>query len=444
MEDEVRAGAEPARSPDSGRAGSGSAPKLTACLRYGVVAPGSPGIGDLVGGPAPARGWSLDLIAAEPALRLSLFVLVLGIVALAEAVAPRRARALPRRARWPANLAIVALSTVLVRVTLPVTAVGMAVIAEERGWGLFHAGLPLPAWAAIALSVVLLDLAIYLQHVLFHAVPLLWRLHRMHHADLDVDATTGARFHPVEILLSMVIKLGCIVALGAPPAGGAGVRGAPERDLHCSTTATSASRSGSTGSLRWLVVTPDMHRVHHSIVPAETNSNFGFNLPWWDRLVRHVPGSAGGWPRADDARDRAVPRPAAPPPRPAAGAASPRRPWRVRPVGAAAGPMTARSAWRGVAALVILAAAGAAARGRGGSRAQRHRRRGAVGQASGRLGAGPVHGRAKDASEATALGRTRSARPSGRRAAAPHDDRTAGRRSGRKTWQRQCGGRSAS
>jgi sterol desaturase/sphingolipid hydroxylase (fatty acid hydroxylase superfamily) len=233
--------------------------------------------------PGAVRGWSLNLIAAEPALRLSLFVLVLGIVVLGEAAAPRRARALPRRARWPANLATVALSTVIVRVTLPVTAVGMAVIAEERGWGLFHAALPLPAWAAIALSVVLLDLAIYLQHVLFHAVPLLWRLHRMHHADLDVDATTGTRFHPVEILLSMVFKLGGIVALGAPAAG--------VLVFEVLLTSGSTFNHGNLRLpdpvdrwLRWLVVTPDMHRVHHSIVPAETNSNFGFTLPWWDRL----------------------------------------------------------------------------------------------------------------------------------------------------------------
>jgi sterol desaturase/sphingolipid hydroxylase (fatty acid hydroxylase superfamily) len=225
----------------------------------------------------------LNLIAAEPALRLSLFVLVLGTVALGEAVAPRRARTLPRRVRWPANLAIVALSTGVVRVTVPVTAVGMAMISEERGWGLFHAGLQVPAWVAIALSVVLLDLAIYLQHVLFHAVPLLWRLHRMHHADLDVDATTGTRFHPVEILLSMVFKLGCIVALGAPAAG--------VLVFEVLLTAGSTFNHGNLRlpdpvdrALRWLVVTPDMHRIHHSIVPAETNSNFGFTLPWWDRL----------------------------------------------------------------------------------------------------------------------------------------------------------------
>lgn len=225
----------------------------------------------------------MDLIASEPALRLGLFVLVLGTVVLAEAAAPRRARALLRRARWPANLAIVALGTALVRAAVPVTAVGTAVIAEDRGWGLFHAALPVPGWAGIALSVILLDLAIYLQHVLFHAVPLLWRLHRMHHADPDVDATTGARFHPVEILLSMLFKLGCIIALGLPPLGVLVF----EVLLNAGSTFSHANLrlpAAVDRVLRWLVVTPDMHRVHHSIAPAETNSNFGFTLPWWDRL----------------------------------------------------------------------------------------------------------------------------------------------------------------
>jgi sterol desaturase/sphingolipid hydroxylase (fatty acid hydroxylase superfamily) len=229
------------------------------------------------------RGMPVDLITTEPAIRLSLFVLVLGLVALAEAGAPRRARALPRRARWPANLGIAALNAVLVRLALPVTAVGMAVIAQERGWGLLHAGSPLPGWAAIALSVVLLDLAIYVQHVLFHAVPILWRLHRMHHADLDIDATTGARFHPVEILLSMGFKLGGIAAIGAPPVGVLVF----EVLLSAGSTFSHANLrlpGAVDRTLRRLVVTPDMHRVHHSIIPAETDSNFGFILPWWDHL----------------------------------------------------------------------------------------------------------------------------------------------------------------
>ena len=225
----------------------------------------------------------MDVVAHEPAVRLTIFIAVFGLIAIYEAVAPRRPRMISRRIRWPNNLAIPLLNTLLVRTLFPATAVGMAILAEERGWGLFHFVAPLPAWLVVMAAVVLLDLAIYLQHVLVHAVPLLWRLHRMHHADLDVDVTTGARFHPIEIVLSMILKFGVIVALGAPPlavlvfevllsAGSlfnhANLRLSPRAD----------------GVLRWLVVTPDMHRVHHSVEPMETNSNFGFTLPWWDRL----------------------------------------------------------------------------------------------------------------------------------------------------------------
>jgi sterol desaturase/sphingolipid hydroxylase (fatty acid hydroxylase superfamily) len=164
----------------------------------------------------------------------------------------------------------------------PTTAVGLALIAEARGWGLIQA-LELPIWAGVPLAVMALDLAIYLQHVLFHAVPALWRLHRMHHADLEFDVTTGARFHPVEILLSMGIKLGVIAALGTPAVA--------VLLFEVLLNATSMFNHSNVRMpdrldrvLRWIVVTPDMHRVHHSIVARETNSNFGFSLPWWDRL----------------------------------------------------------------------------------------------------------------------------------------------------------------
>ena len=142
------------------------------------------------------------LLASEPAIRLGAFLVVFTIMALWETVAPRRARAHGRRLRWPNNLGIVAVDTVVLRILFPIAAVGMALLAEQRGWGLMHA-LAAPAWIAVPASVVLLDLAIYLQHVVFHAVPVLWRLHRMHHADLDIDVTTGLRFHPIEIMLSM-------------------------------------------------------------------------------------------------------------------------------------------------------------------------------------------------------------------------------------------------
>ena len=203
-------------------------------------------------------------------------------MALWEIVAPRRHQEIGRSRRWPGNLGIVVLDTLLVRLVFPTAAVGIALLAESKGWGFIHQ-VAAPAWVAIPASVILLDLAIYLQHVLFHAVPALWRLHRMHHADLEFDVTTGVRFHPLEILLSMVIKLGVITALGAPALA--------VLVFEVLLNATSMFNHGNVRlhrrlepALRWIVVTPEMHRVHHSIAPRETNSNFGFNLPWWDRL----------------------------------------------------------------------------------------------------------------------------------------------------------------
>jgi len=197
--------------------------------------------------------------------------------------APRRRRELPRRLRWSSNLGVVALNAVLLRLAFPLLAVGLAFMAEQRGWGLLHT-VEVPAWASFVVALLALDLAIYLQHVMFHAVPALWRIHRMHHADLEFDVTTGLRFHPVEILLSMGLKLAVVTALG-PPAAAVLV-------FEVLLNATSMFNHGNVRlprwldrRLRWFVVTPDMHRVHHSIHPAETNSNFGFNLPWWDRLL---------------------------------------------------------------------------------------------------------------------------------------------------------------
>jgi sterol desaturase/sphingolipid hydroxylase (fatty acid hydroxylase superfamily) len=203
-------------------------------------------------------------------------------MALWEFIQPRRKQSIGRGWRWPNNLGVVALNTLLVRVVFPATAVGLALVAEARGWGLFNL-VALPAWVGVVSSVVVLDLAIYLQHVLFHAVPALWRLHRMHHADLDFDVSTGLRFHPIEIVLSMLIKFTVVAALGAPALA--------VLIFEVLLNATSMFNHGNvrihTGLdriLRWLVVTPDMHRVHHSILSRETNSNFGFNVPWWDRL----------------------------------------------------------------------------------------------------------------------------------------------------------------
>ncbi|MGO9057211.1 MAG: sterol desaturase family protein, partial [Candidatus Binataceae bacterium] len=219
----------------------------------------------------------------EATIRLAAFIGVFTVMALWEVAAPRRARSYTRLTRWPSNLAIVALNTVLVRILLPASAVSLAVLSAQRGWGLLNS-LSFPWWSSVVGSVVLLDLAIYLQHVMFHAVPALWRLHRMHHADLDFDVTTGARFHPIEIILSMLIKFGVVAALGTSAVG--------VLIFEVLLNATSMFNHGNVripvGLDRWLrllVVTPDMHRVHHSIVVGETNSNFGFNLPWWDWLL---------------------------------------------------------------------------------------------------------------------------------------------------------------
>ena len=222
------------------------------------------------------------LIGYEPYLRLAVFGGVLAVMALWEFIAARRTQAIGRATRWTNNLGVVAVDTLVVRLVFPTTAVSVALATEAHGWGLLNA-IALPAWVAVAAAVILLDLAIYFQHVLFHAVPALWRLHRMHHADLEFDVTTGLRFHPIEILLSMAIKLAVIVALGAPAVA--------VLIFEVLLNATSMFNHGNVRmplrfdrALRWLVVTPDMHRVHHSILSRETNSNFGFSLPWWDRL----------------------------------------------------------------------------------------------------------------------------------------------------------------
>ena len=224
-----------------------------------------------------------NLLANEPAIRLGLFLAILSGMAVWEVAAPRRRREIPRLIRWTNNLGVVAVDTVLVRLAFPVVAVGLATFASEQGWGLFNM-LALPFWPVFILSVLALDLAIYLQHVMFHAVPALWRVHRMHHADLEFDVSTGLRLHPVEILLSMALKLAVVAALGPPAVA--------VLAFEVLLNATSMFNHGNVRIpervdriLRLLVVTPDMHRVHHSIHPAETNSNFGFNLPWWDRLL---------------------------------------------------------------------------------------------------------------------------------------------------------------
>jgi len=225
-------------------------------------------------------GW---IMSHEPAVRLGFFFGVFLVMAVWELVSPRRRLRAAKGARWFANLGIMILSTLVVRVIFPTAAVGMALVAAERSWGLFN-NLDLTPVVAIVASVFVLDLFIYLQHVMFHAVPALWRLHMVHHADIDFDVTTGLRFHPVEIVLSMVIKLAAVAVLG-PPAVAVIL-------FEVVLNATAIFNHGNVRLpatvdrvLRWIVVTPDMHRVHHSVKVAETDSNFGFNLPWWDRLL---------------------------------------------------------------------------------------------------------------------------------------------------------------
>ena len=222
------------------------------------------------------------LLSSEVSIRLGFFFGVFAAMAAWELAAPRRQLTQSKAVRWYSNLGIVVLNTVLARIVFPLAPVAVAIVAAERGWGIFNV-IDIPPGLAIVAAVVILDFAIYLQHVMVHAVPMLWRLHRMHHADLDFDVTTGARFHPVEILLSIAIKMAVIVLIGAAPVAVLifeVVLNATSMFNHSNV----ALPLGLDRVLRLFVVTPDMHRVHHSELPFETNSNFGFNLPWWDRL----------------------------------------------------------------------------------------------------------------------------------------------------------------
>jgi len=223
------------------------------------------------------------ILSHEILFRSTCTFTVLGLMALWEILAPRRPLRLPKRVRWFNNLTLVILNNLLVRALFPTAAVGVAAFAQSREWGVLQL-YSLPLGWRILLAVVVLDLIIYLQHVMFHAIPVLWRLHRVHHADPDFDVTTGIRFHPLEILLSLGVKATAIVILGPPVAAVV--------LFEVLLNATAMFNHGNVGLprpvdkvLRWLVVTPDMHRVHHSVEDDEANSNFGFNLPWWDRLL---------------------------------------------------------------------------------------------------------------------------------------------------------------
>ena len=223
------------------------------------------------------------IIVNEPTVRLGAFFGVFAAMALWEVIAERRDLRAPKGSRWLANISLVVVNTVAMRFVLPVAAVGVAAIAIERGWGLFN-NLAVPSAVAIVGSIVILDLCIYLQHVMFHAVPALWRLHMVHHADVDFDVTTGSRFHTIEILLSMGIKIAIVAALG-PPVVAVVIFEVVLNATAMFNHANVRLPLGVDRVLRLVVVTPDMHRVHHSVKSRECNSNFGFNLPWWDRLL---------------------------------------------------------------------------------------------------------------------------------------------------------------
>jgi len=219
----------------------------------------------------------------EAGIRLVPFLGVFLLVALAEHVWPRRALTVPKGQRWFCNCAMVVIDSVAVRLALPLMPTGAAEMAGLNGWGLFNV-LALPLWLKIVFAILALDLTIYLQHRAFHRVPLFWRFHRLHHTDLDLDVSSGNRFHPLEILISLLIKMGVVFVLGG--------RGIAIMDFEILLNATSLFNHGNVnipaGIDRWLrliLVTPDMHRVHHSVVQRETDSNFSFNLPWWDRML---------------------------------------------------------------------------------------------------------------------------------------------------------------
>ena len=218
----------------------------------------------------------------EPVIRLSFFFVIFAVVGIWEVLAPQRALTVSKSLRWASNLGLVILNTVVLRLLFPMAAVGIAAFSAANGWGLLN-HFPVPFWLAVPLAVVAMDLVIWLQHVMVHAVPALWRLHRVHHADLDYDLTTGSRFHPIEIVLSMLIKFATITVLGAPVVAVVIF----EVVLNAAAMFNHGNIRLPVGLdrvLRQFIVTPDMHRVHHSVEEDETHSNFGFNLPWWDHL----------------------------------------------------------------------------------------------------------------------------------------------------------------
>ncbi|HKJ51380.1 MAG TPA: sterol desaturase family protein [Gammaproteobacteria bacterium] len=223
-------------------------------------------------------------IDSEAGVRLGCFVAIFAVMLVWELIRPRRVLTVSRRNRWPANLGLLAINTLLLRLLFPAAAVGLAYSAADLQWGLFNR-IDLPYWLEVAAAVLLLDLGIYGQHLAMHRVPLLWRLHRVHHADLDIDLTTGSRFHSIEILLSMLYKWLLILLLG-PALFAVLVFELLLNGMALFNHANVRLPAGVDRVLRALLVTPDMHRVHHSILRRETDSNYGFNLSFWDRIFK--------------------------------------------------------------------------------------------------------------------------------------------------------------
>jgi sterol desaturase/sphingolipid hydroxylase (fatty acid hydroxylase superfamily) len=224
------------------------------------------------------------------------FLILFAVFAALEAWAPRRVRNLPRSTRWPTNIAITLLNAVSLRalaILLPLLAIGAALDARALGWGLFNQT-AWPAWVEVLMAVLILDLAIWAQHLITHKVPLFWRFHRVHHADRDMDVTTGFRFHPVEILASMLVKIGLVYALG-PSALAVLLFEVLLSGTSLFNHANLALPAWFDRSMRLILVTPDMHRIHHSIYREEHDSNYGFCLSLWDRIFRtHVPEPKAG------------------------------------------------------------------------------------------------------------------------------------------------------
>lgn len=218
----------------------------------------------------------------ERLIPIAAFAVVFGAVALWEFAAPRRKPLFDRRRRWPQNLGLLLVDVLVVRLLAPGAAIAVAWAAQERGWGVLGS-LSLPSWLSVIVGLALLDLAIYFQHVMFHAVPALWRLHRVHHTDLDFDVTTGIRFHPVEILISTGIKCAAVAAIGASPITVL-LFEVLLNAMSMFNHANASLPAWMERRVRLLVVTPDMHRLHHSVRYEESSSNFGSSVPWWDRL----------------------------------------------------------------------------------------------------------------------------------------------------------------